>query len=253
MKAIILAAGRGSRMEALTDEIPKCMTTLLGKSLLDWQLAALKKANIDDVVIVRGYQKDCIRGKFRTLENSNWENTNMVMTLNCAKDEFNEASIVAYSDILYHPDHIEKLSKAEGDIVICYDTIWRSLWELRFDNPLDDAETFEESGGSLKSIGSKAKHIDEINGQYMGLIKITPKGWLAIEGYLNSISLEIRKKLDFTGLLQGLLNKNVTISTVAINGKWIEADDSNDLKKYETEIEKHELTDNTWSHDWRTI
>lgn len=240
-------------MEALTDEIPKCMTTLLGKSLLDWQLAALKKANIDDVVIVRGYQKDCIRGKFRTLENPNWENTNMVMTLNCAKDEFNEASIVAYSDILYHPDHIEKLSKAEGDIVICYDTIWRSLWELRFDNPLDDAETFEEINGSLKSIGSKAKHIDEINGQYMGLIKITPKGWLAIEGYLNSISLEIRKKLDFTGLLQGLLNKNVTISTVAINGKWIEADDSNDLKKYETEIEKHELADNTWSHDWRTI
>jgi choline kinase len=251
LKAIILAAGRGSRMEALTDEIPKCMTTLLGKSLLDWQLTALKKANIDDVVIVRGYQKDCIRGKFRTLENPNWENTNMVMTLNCAKDEFNEASIVAYSDILYHPDHIEKLSKAEGDIVICYDTIWRGLWELRFDNPLDDAETFEEINGSLKSIGSKAKHIDEINGQYMGLIKITPKGWNIIENFLNNISEKQLNKLDLTSLLQNLLAKGVSISTLAVEGKWVEADQGRDLMKYENEIKLNEKQATIWSHDWR--
>ena len=42
MKAIILAAGRGSRMKNLTDEKPKCLIELHGKALLDWQIQAIK-------------------------------------------------------------------------------------------------------------------------------------------------------------------------------------------------------------------
>ena len=52
MKAIILAAGRGSRMKLLTDEIPKCLVKLRGKSLLDWQLSALRAAGITDIALV---------------------------------------------------------------------------------------------------------------------------------------------------------------------------------------------------------
>ena len=53
MKAIILAAGRGSRMKGLTDEKPKCLNKLLNRSLFDWQLSALRAAGISNIVVGR--------------------------------------------------------------------------------------------------------------------------------------------------------------------------------------------------------
>jgi len=58
MKAIILAAGRGSRMKNLTDERPKCLVELRGNPLLDWQLAALLEAGIDRIAIDTGYRQN---------------------------------------------------------------------------------------------------------------------------------------------------------------------------------------------------
>ena len=55
MKAVILAAGRGSRMGGRTEAKPKCLSVLAGKTLLDWQLEALRAAGIGDIGIVRGY------------------------------------------------------------------------------------------------------------------------------------------------------------------------------------------------------
>ncbi|WP_045214014.1 NTP transferase domain-containing protein [Desulfonatronovibrio magnus] len=77
MKAIILAAGRGSRLLSLTDDRPKCLVELYGKPLLDWQIKALRDAGIQDITVVRGYLKDKITGEFETLENPRWFKTNI--------------------------------------------------------------------------------------------------------------------------------------------------------------------------------
>ena len=58
MKAIILAAGRGSRMGNLTDESPKCLVELRARPLLEWQLMAIREAGIDDIAIVNGYKRE---------------------------------------------------------------------------------------------------------------------------------------------------------------------------------------------------
>ena len=60
MKAIILAAGRGSRMKNLTDEKPKCLAKLRGKPLLEWQLTSLREAGIEDIAIVTGYKRELL-------------------------------------------------------------------------------------------------------------------------------------------------------------------------------------------------
>ena len=61
MKAIILAAGRGSRMCQLTEEQPKCLTKLAGKSLLEWQQEALKATGIQEIVVVGGYRYEDLK------------------------------------------------------------------------------------------------------------------------------------------------------------------------------------------------
>ena len=63
MKAIILAAGRGSRLGGLSDDNPKCFNEVGGKKLLEWQIAALNSSGIKDIVIVTGYKSKARKNK----------------------------------------------------------------------------------------------------------------------------------------------------------------------------------------------
>ena len=117
MRAIILAAGRGSRMGGLTEDHPKCLTPFAGRTLLEWQLGALRAAGIRDIAIVRGYlaeslnPADCI-----WFENPEWARTNMVSTLACASQWLQrDDCIVSYSDIVYHPAILEQLIFNPGE------------------------------------------------------------------------------------------------------------------------------------------
>ena len=175
-RAIILAAGRGSRMKEHTKEKPKCLNILANDTLLNWQLKSLKEAGIEKITVVNGYKSDLIKGDFETVTNKRWNETNMVASLFCIPLTKSSA-IISYSDIVYKSEHVNSLKKSKGDIVITADLKWKELWELRFEDPLDDAETFISSGNILKHIGGKTGDISEIEAQYMGLLKLNESGW----------------------------------------------------------------------------
>ncbi len=232
MKALILAAGKGSRLGKITKEQPKCHVKVHGISLLQWQLNSLKHAQIDAVGIVTGYQSNKITGDFTKFHNSNWRNTNMVSSLMKAKKWLeNDTCLISYSDIIYSPQLVDDLINCSGDIVISYDENWKDLWNLRFDNPLDDAETFLQKKGKLLTIGAKTQNISDIQGQYMGLLKVTQKGWKSIMEILDNQQKNI-KNLDMTALLAILLKHNITINTVPNTLPWFEVDNSKDLQIY---------------------
>ena len=88
MKAIILAAGMGTRLGKYTENLPKCMLEFNGKSLIERQVDTLRKAGITDISIVRGYQPEKITiSGVRYYHNPDFSNTNMVETLFCAEKE----------------------------------------------------------------------------------------------------------------------------------------------------------------------
>ena len=76
---------------------------LAGKPLLEWQLAALRGAGIDEIGIVRGYKAHLLDGRgLVAFDNARWADTNMVASLMSASDWLRaEPSIVSYSDIFY--------------------------------------------------------------------------------------------------------------------------------------------------------
>lgn len=246
-RCIILAAGRGSRMGSFTDSQPKCLTILGGRSLLEWQQAALSEAGITEKIVVGGYKKHLLENNHYTLiENPDWAQTNMVSSLMCV-EPFPGDSIISYSDIVYHPDHVKSLCACEADIAITVDTLWQKLWALRFENPLDDAESLQSDSGRLIEIGNKVSTVEEIQAQYMGLLKLTTKGWLAVNRAYLDLEPQERVGLDITSLLQILLKQGQQINVVYVSGKWCEVDSQNDWQAYE-----HELTHNlAWEHDWR--
>ena len=253
MKAIILAAGRGSRLNHITDGKPKCLVEIAGRTLLDWQTAALKIAGIDDITVLRGYMKELIVGKhINVIDNPRWSETNMVATLYCARDILAKyPAVVAYSDILYHPSIITGLMKAESGITITYDTLWESLWSERFTDPLKDAETFQTEKGKVTAIGEKTDQIRHIQGQYMGLLKFTPAGWQEVERLLSGLDADRRDRLDMTSMLRLLIQRGISVRAMAISGRWCEIDSAADLNLYQRKIGEVETAGREWSHDWR--
>lgn len=252
MKALILAAGRGSRMGRATVDKPKCLIPIAGKSMFEWQQEAIQHAGIHNLIVAKGYLGYKLGGNFEVVENFNWSKTNMVSTLMCAYDKVAFSNcLVSYSDIVYHSNHVKALLSSNAPISIIYDTRWEELWRLRFSDPLEDAETFEQNKGWLLNIGEKAKSIDEIKGQFVGLIKITPEGFRLIKAHYDSLSEEIKSQLDFTALLQGLLRLKVRIATIPVAGKWCEADSMDDIAIYERTIQIYKDQGRKWIHDWR--
>jgi len=127
-------------------------------------------------------------------------------------------------------------------LVITYDRDWRRLWGRRFADPLADAETFRiDSAGQLLEIGGKTTRIEDIEGQYMGLLKFTPPAWSAVEKLLSSLDARMRDRLDATGLLGRLLAEKFPINTFATTGQWGEIDNPEDVALYENMVSKGEL------------
>lgn len=237
MKAIILAAGRGSRMKEMTENQPKCLTEVRGQSLLHWQLAALREAGIHDIAVVTGYQREKLADtKLFEFHNPRWMETNMVYSLACAQEWLQSGPcIVSYSDIFYDSKAVRSLIECSAPLAITYDPDWLRLWTKRFGNPLLDAETFRlNADGSLAEIGQKPKSVQEIEGQYMGLLRIEPKGWQEMEQVRANYAATERDKLDMTSTLNKVISAHViSIAAVPYRGEWGEIDSSIDLAVYQ--------------------
>jgi len=245
MRAVILAAGRGSRMGQLCNDRPKCLVELEGKPLIERQIAALRHGGVDEIGVVRGYRAEMIDfAGLAYFANERWAETNMVMSLASAASWLRSGPvIVSYADIFYRGELVRSLADARGQLVITYDRAWRRLWTRRFADPLADAETFRVNAvGRLLEIGGKTTQIEDIEGQYMGLLKFTPPAWNAVEVLLGTLDAPDRDHLDVTGLLRHLLaRKDLPIDTFATNGQWGEIDNLQDVALYHNMVKEGEL------------
>src|SRR5262245_46688305 len=115
-KALIIAAGRGSRLKAHTADKPKCMLAFGGKTLLQRQFDVYRACGIQDISLIRGYRKEKIRYKgIRYYENPNYEHNNVLNSLFCAEPAINGHLLVSYSDILFEKHVVQRLVKSEHD------------------------------------------------------------------------------------------------------------------------------------------
>jgi choline kinase len=170
----------------------------------------------------------------------------MVSSLFCVPQSKGN-SIISYSDIVYKPEHVNSLKKSNGDIVITADLKWEELWKLRFENPLDDAETFKSINDLLTNIGGKTNNILDIEAQYMGLLKLTSKGWSQMFNLFKTFSKEKQDRLDMTSMINELLKTRIKVNVVFVSGGWCESDSYSDIEVYEKQMK----IDKNWIHDWK--
>lgn len=258
MKVIILAAGQGTRLRPLTDDRPKCMVEVNGKSIIERQLETMHACGIkdEDITIITGYCSEVLRKKFKDTKmniivNKDFETTNMVCSLMCAGDLMREQDdiLISYGDIIYNETVLQKILHSQEESSVIVDDGWYEYWSERCENPLDDAETLMFDGNDyLTEIGQKTTELSKVQSQYIGLMRFRENGLknllaLAEEAEQrtkNGIALwrtsRTYQKMYMTDLLQGLIDEGNKLKAVHINRGWFEIDDCDDLKVVESKL-----------------
>ncbi len=259
MKVIILAAGQGTRLRPLTDHCPKCMVEVNGKSIIERQLETMYACGIeeDDIIIVAGYKNDVLRERLKNTKihfviNKEYEATNMVYSLMCAKNTMELAGdiLISYGDILYNAEVLNKILNAQAESSVIVDDGWYEYWSSRCENPLDDAESLTfDMDDCLTEIGQKTNDLAKVQSQYIGLMRFRGKGLkamldLSAEAERRSKAGEKLWRTDrdynrmyMTDLLQGLIDEGNKLKAVHIQRGWFEVDDKNDLELVELQLE----------------
>eukprot|EP01127_Copromyxa_protea_P008078 TRINITY_DN1849_c0_g1_i1.p1 TRINITY_DN1849_c0_g1~~TRINITY_DN1849_c0_g1_i1.p1 ORF type:complete len:255 (-),score=57.33 TRINITY_DN1849_c0_g1_i1:221-985(-) len=240
-RAILLAAGQGTRLRPLTDSVPKCMVEYQGRQIIDYILHALTKAGVTEIIAVKGYLSDVLQKPSitRSYVNERFMTTNMVGTLFSSREEMDGSKdiIISYTDIAYGYKTVETLLKSDAPFSVIVDSKWRELWEGRMEDPLTDAETMKiDENGLIKELGKKPKSYDEIQGQYIGLMKISKdyvKKMVEFYDSLDKTAIYDGKDFDnmyMTSFIQLIIDNNVIpVHAVRIDGGWTEVDTPTDL------------------------
>src|ERR1044071_7300678 len=114
MKAVIIGAGRGSRLGHETAEIPKTLVSVMGRPMLDWVLEALVEGGFSrkDVVFIGGYAEDAVRARYPDLTfvtNAGWADNNILLSLLTAREHLRGGFLSTYADIVYERDTVKNI------------------------------------------------------------------------------------------------------------------------------------------------
>lgn len=226
MKAIILAAGKATRLLPLTKDTPQSLLKVGSKTIIEKQIETLKKAGVTNIIVITGYLAEnlesyCQKLKTKTIFNPFYAVSGMALTLWVAKQELEEDIIILYSDILFEPQIVQSLTHTKVDICIA----------IKKDGLRVEAEKVVEKAGKIVSL-SKASTSKE-NGEFIGMAKFTKNS-----GKILTTLLEKAARANLNSSLMQILNQLIeqgeTIHACDIKDtKFIDIDFPDDLKKAE--------------------
>jgi len=180
MRPIVIGAGRGSRLGAETDEIPKALVPVMGRPMLEWILDALGAAGFArrDVVYICGYRADVMRARypeFTFVENRDWERNNILASLLCARHLFGDGFVSTYADIVYRGSTVKKLvASGHGKVLAC-DTDWRRRYVDRSLHPESDGEKMRAEGTRVVELSRRIAS-EQASGEFIGVAKASADG-----------------------------------------------------------------------------
>ena len=242
-KALIIAAGLGSRLKKHTENLPKCMLDFGGKTLLQRQLDAYKKNSIKDISVIRGYKKEKIKYKgLKYFENTDYKNNNILNSIFYAEDFLNGNIIISYSDILFDSTVVKRLLKSNHDISVVVDIDWRGYYVGRKDHPISEAENvIFNSNNEVEKIGKINTGNQEVHGEFIGMIKLSNRGTEIFKEHFHRLKkiywnkpfqrAKIFQKAYLTDFIQELVDIGIKVHCVIIESGWKEIDTVEDYKK----------------------
>ena len=242
-KALVVAAGLGSRLKNHTENLPKCMLDFGGKTLLERQIQAYKDCGIENITVIRGYKKNKINyKKLNYVDNTDFENNNILNSIFYGEEVINGNIVIAYSDILFESSVVKRLLESNHDISVVVDIDWRGYYVDRKDHPLSVAENvIFNSNNEVVKIGKIATAKEEVHGEFIGMMKLNNRGAEIFKQNFHRVKklfwnkpfqrAKIFQKAYLTDMIQELVDIGIKVHCVIIERGWKEIDTVEDYKK----------------------
>jgi L-glutamine-phosphate cytidylyltransferase len=247
MRAIVIGAGRGSRLQHETSEIPKTLVEVMGRPMLDWVLDALAEGGFarKDVIFICGYAEGVVRERYPELtyvRNTEWASNNILASLLYARDYLAPGFVSTYADIVYEGAIVEKLVKSPHSIALGCDTAWRRRYVARSQHPESDAEKLRAQGSRVVELSRKIAS-PEADGEFIGVMKLDAAGARELvnaydrarERFAGRVYREGRtfEKAYLIDLLAEMLEQGRAMHREDTNGGYMEIDTLEDLSMAE--------------------
>lgn len=225
MKAILLAAGRGTRISRMVEDIPKSTLPINGKPLIRITAELLLKANIDITVCV-GYRSEKIHKALEGLDvqyytNPFYDITNSIVSLWFAKDELVGDVLIINADVFFSEEILQSVLNDNRDVVMAIDTGRTATGDYFFSTT---------DNGCIKKYG-KDLPLQERSCEYVGMAKIS-------ESFLPTFLYRLDKligKQNHQKWWEDIIYsfaKERDIHTIDINGEfWSEIDYFDDYER----------------------
>ena len=230
MKAVILAAGQGTRIRSVHGEHPKCLIEVDNTTILDHQLDALSMAGIDDVAIIVGYEKEQIiehvksrkpnaPQRIHLVENPAFAITNNIYSLWLALEWLRGDSFaVLNADVIFDPEILSAAVCPNAPISMIVDPLWRSETMKVI---IEDDHVIQMS----KKISREA-----FSGTYIGITIFSNVIQDRFFRTMNELIFAGQVNEFFNVAVQGLANEGIRVGYTSTDGlAWAEIDDPLDL------------------------
>jgi choline kinase len=255
MKAILIAAGMGRRLSPYTDDRPKCLVEIAGRTMLHRQLDNLRAVGVTEFHIVRGYRghqlSEALAGEpnVHFIENPDYQRNNILLSLMYAADRMDGGFFCSYSDIVYRPEVAAALAQSRHELGLVVDPFWADAYAGRDAHPISEAElaavrTDGEAAGRVTRVGKKAVPIEAAHGEFIGLWRASASAAVKLRELFQQRWQELGPDAPYgraprlqvaylTDLLNDLIEQDFPIHSVDIArpASWREIDTVQDFER----------------------
>jgi phosphoenolpyruvate phosphomutase len=239
-RAIVLAASQGRELGSLTSARPKAMVDIGGTPLLHRLVGQFRQAHIKDVVVVRGYGKDEVHAPdVQFVDSDDFEGAGELVSLAQTLPHLDGEVVISFGDILFRKYILNNLLAEDHDIVVVVDAAWRD--RNGTDRYHDFVQTsrpysleYDETPVLLARMDPSMPH-DEVHGEWIGLVKASPRGSRAIADALGRLRTRADfRQLRFKDLFADLVEAGHDLHVLYITGHWLDVDNLEDLSRAQT-------------------
>jgi len=206
-KAVILAAGLGTRLRPLTEKTPKCLLKINHQTILEHQMENLTECGINEVTIVIGHKADKVKEfcekngwNVNFIYNKDYLSSNNLFSLWLARDTFDGGFITLNSDVVFDAEILRNMLRFEADICIAVDK--KVCIEEDMKVKMKDGEVTEIN---------KSMRPEEAYGEFIGIAKFSDKGAKQLVSVLKKIPADVRKNVNLGFGIQKLIDNGCKV------------------------------------------
>ena len=244
MKAVILSAGQGKRLLPLTADNPKCLLSIEGQTLIEWQMGELFKSGIDRVSVVTGYHADrvahVLRRRFgpervEVRYNPTYAWADNLFSCWVAREEMSEDFVLLNGDTLFESAVLNRLMVAPV----------RPVTVVTHKKPCYDADDMKVTlqGDRLVNIGKQLR-ADKVDAESIGMILFRENGPALFRRALEQAMQDPSASKKWYLSVINEMAQSMPVWTVGANGlQWCEVDFPADIKQARLVVKACSATD----------